>query len=397
MASGGKRLDLQFGSFACSVQGFDDPVTPVQQVLQAMQHVLEESPELGTAGLNFDAEMIEQLIGEVGRRADLDESSIEIVPGLIIIHHGEVSRSAPVVKAAPTLVEEDEEETIILGGPKHEAPEQPDYINIFAPAQHAEEPAPEDDPFADMEEGDFAPTAAAEEEDDEPTPADLIAERLGGTDAGGPPRDIFAEGADEPAAQDSVFADTLGASARADARADVSADVSASSNVGASSRASRSSGPSDVNFFSSPLLPALRPRSSRSHDVEDVIPLSLFSSADTAERESTGPSPVSEPAEAAPDTEGYTAASLAAKAGAATVPDLIVSAAAWMLLIKGQTSFSRKDVLEVFDGMPGDHEKSLQSRIRGFGKAVRDRQLVQLDDGLFGLSRKELKRFQSAL
>ena len=66
MAEGTKRLDLQFGSFACSVQGFDDPGEPVQQVLRAMQHLLEESPDLATTGIAFEADTIEQL--EVSQR-----------------------------------------------------------------------------------------------------------------------------------------------------------------------------------------------------------------------------------------------------------------------------------------------------------------------------------------
>ncbi len=60
MSDATKRLDLQFGSFACSVQGFDDPVQPVQQVLQALQNLLEETPELADAGISFDAEAIER-------------------------------------------------------------------------------------------------------------------------------------------------------------------------------------------------------------------------------------------------------------------------------------------------------------------------------------------------
>ncbi len=83
-----KRLDLQFGSFACSIQGFDDPVQPVQQVLQALQNLLEESPELADAGISFDAEAIERLVGEIARRADIAEENVEIIPGLIIVHRG---------------------------------------------------------------------------------------------------------------------------------------------------------------------------------------------------------------------------------------------------------------------------------------------------------------------
>ena len=87
-----KRLDLRFGSFACSVQGFDNPVEPVQLVLRAIQHLLEETPELSEAGIAFDADTIETLIEEVARRADLESEDIEITPGLVIVHRGENDR-----------------------------------------------------------------------------------------------------------------------------------------------------------------------------------------------------------------------------------------------------------------------------------------------------------------
>ena len=68
-----------------------------------------------------------------------------------------------------------------------------------------------------------------------------------------------------------------------------------------------------------------------------------------------------------------------------------------MVLIKGQTTFSRKEVMGVFETIPGEHDNTLQSRIRGFGKAVRNGQLVMVEDGVFGLSRRELERFQRVL
>jgi len=98
MAASHKRLDLRFGAFACSVQGFDDPVMPVQQILRAIQTLLEESPEIADAGISFDAETIESLIEEVARRADVETSDLEITPGLVIIYHGE---GAPPDLAAP--------------------------------------------------------------------------------------------------------------------------------------------------------------------------------------------------------------------------------------------------------------------------------------------------------
>ena len=95
--------------------------------------------------------------------------------------------------------------------------------------------------------------------------------------------------------------------------------------------------------------------------------------------------------------EGYTAAGLAQVAEAKSVAELIVSAAAWMVLIQGKHTFSRSEVVDVFEKMPGEHKKTLEARIKGFGKAVRNGQLVLIEAGVFGLSNTELERFQRLL
>jgi hypothetical protein len=51
----------------------------------------------------------------------------------------------------------------------------------------------------------------------------------------------------------------------------------------------------------------------------------------------------------------------------------------------------------VFETIPGDHPKTLEARIKGFGKAVRNGQLVAIGDGVFGLARTQLERFESVL
>jgi len=51
----------------------------------------------------------------------------------------------------------------------------------------------------------------------------------------------------------------------------------------------------------------------------------------------------------------------------------------------------------VFESIPGEHSKSLEARIKGFGKSVRNGQMIMVEDGVFGLSRTELDRFQSLL
>jgi hypothetical protein len=110
--------------------------------------------------------------------------------------------------------------------------------------------------------------------------------------------------------------------------------------------------------------------------------------------------PEPEPQSAAPEApaeEPYTAEKLAKAAHAKTVEDLIVCSAAWMVLMKGQTKFARRDVLEVFDKLPGDHPTTLEAKIKGFGKAVRNGHLIPISDGVFGISRSDLEEFQRLL
>ena len=397
MASGTKRLDLQFGSFACSVQGFDDPVEPVQQVLRAMQHLLEESPDLGTAGITFEAETLEQLVEEVSRRADLADGQVEIVPGLVIVHHGGLQGDQGDGPFA-----DEEAET---------PPQDAGYVNIFAPT--ASEGADFDDPAADYPDdrasgaplnssdaadaADFAPALATDMGNDdgafEPDEggegldhSDLISNRLG-------------QLRDDPPAQDIFAADAAGA----DAGSNVFADP------GSALGSPLGSAPSDsqpINFFSDPLTPGQSSSdngASTGNGAEEA-PLQLFTSNRAA---TSGAGAQNGAPDASPDVtevtgeddeaNGFSAARLAASADAASVADLMASAAAWMVLIKGQTTFSRKDVIGVFESIPGEHDNSLQARIKGFGKAVRNGQLVMVEDGVFGLSRSELERFQRVL
>jgi hypothetical protein len=405
-----KRLDLQFGSFACSVQGFDDPVQPVQQVLQALQNLLEETPELADAGISFDAEAIERLVGEIARRADVAEENVEIVPGLIIVHRsgdkaaagdpealdagydeGEEAWSRPFIAGAAdtgdteTPGSEPAGADVIEESHELEAVEdaEPGYINIFAPGAHAD--------VDTVDEPGSGRLGAAAETDD--ADIDLHAVTEDGPEDAPPARDIFADTGES--AGGSVFADTMAANTGAEPvdeddtvnlfedpdQADESGDTPGDSGP-------RDVGPGDFdNVFASV-------------DPEDA--------GEDAQEEPGEPDEESERVESLfgrsedqPEVveadEGYTAAGLAQTAEAKTVADLLVSAAAWMVLIQGQTTFTRRDVIEVFETIPGKHSKTLEARIKGFGKAVRNGQMIMVEDGVFGLSRTELERFQRLL
>jgi hypothetical protein len=165
------------------------------------------------------------------------------------------------------------------------------------------------------------------------------------------------------------------------------------------------SGDAPVNFFFT------RDDADQRDDDDDGSAVNLFTPA-KVERASKGePEPPEEESErsetlfgstgdqppAEGTSDGYTAAGIAGAAEAKSVPELMVSAAAWMVLIQGQTTFSRNEVVEVFEAMPGDHVKTPEARIKGFGKALRNGQFVLVEEGVYGLSRTELERFQRLL
>jgi hypothetical protein len=450
-----KRLDLQFGAFACSVQGFDDPVQPVQQVLQALQNLLEETPEAGDLGIAFDAGEIDRLIGEVARRADLDEENVEIVPGLIIVHRGNDATaedleddggadiggneawSRPFVAGSDNTGGDDRrdesaeaESTVEIHQPDPEENAEPEYINIFTPAAHtssggvaeaestvfaaATEATPDaEEPQADeMAHDDDSFASRLRQIGAEPGPGESGAGESGGEDLGGEETDPFAEAEDAPEpplvrdiltdpgenTDGGIFADPMAANTTAEpedgdaptnffadsADADSSTDetevleLAASRNVFSSTDLGAGLGDGELRDS------APEPGHDEEGDEESERGEALFGrSDDQPEIEKTD--------------EGYTAAGLAKTAGAETVAELMVSAAAWMVLIQGQTTFTRHDVIDVFESIPGEHSKTLEARIKGFGKAVRNGQLIMIEDGVFGLSRTELDRFQGLL
>jgi len=408
-----KRLDLQFGSFACSVQGFDDPVQPVQQVLQALQNLLEETPELADAGISFDAEAIERLIGEIARRADIDEENVEIVPGLIIVHRrgdaaaagdpeshdeGGEAWSRPFVTGAADTGDAESPGSEPAGAegteeshePEAEEDAEPAYVNIFTPGAHADVDAG-DGPGAGLLDA-AAATDAAD--------SDLYAVAEDGPEDAPPARDIFADTGE--GAGGGVFADPLAANTGAEPvdededdpvnlfeapdQADESGDEPDDSGP-------RDLGPGDTgNVFAS-----VDPEDAGSEDAGEDAQEEPGEPDEESERVESLFGRTEDQPEVVEADEGYTAAGLARTADAETVADLMVSAAAWMVLIQGQTTFTRRDVIEVFETIPGEHPKTLEARIKGFGKAVRNSQLIMVEDGVYGLSRTELERFQRLL
>jgi hypothetical protein len=473
-----KRLDLQFGAFACSVQGFDDPVQPVRQVLQALQNMLEETPEAGDMGIAFDAGEIDRLIGEVARRADLDEENVEIIPGLIIVHRGNVADAEDLEVEGAADIGDDEAwsrpfvagsdnqggdgpgsdnsdgesaETVDTGEPHQpdaEEDAEPGYINIFTPAASTGS-----NDVADAGSTVFA-AATDDTPDEDKTEAedDSFASRLRriGTEPGAGETGVGETGVGETEVGETGVGEPEPLAEAGEAQEDIREDVPVldifadpgentdgsvfANPMAANIVAEPVDGDAPINFFanSADSETGAEEPDDETADEGDILNLAasrnVFTKTglgDTGLLDSAAPpgddeagydgpgqddlgSGNSERGEALfgrsenqPEIEeadeGYTAAGLAKAANAETVPELMVSAAAWMVLIQGQTTFTRHDVIDVFESIPGEHSKTLEARIKGFGKAVRNGHLIMIEDGVFGLSRAELDRFQSLL
>jgi hypothetical protein len=94
---------------------------------------------------------------------------------------------------------------------------------------------------------------------------------------------------------------------------------------------------------------------------------------------------------------GISAAALAARAGATDVADLLAVSAAWLTLAGGRPRFSRREVMEVFEMLPGEHPRTLEARIKGFGKLVRSGTLMLVEDGAFAMPPRERERFRALI
>lgn len=100
------------------------------------------------------------------------------------------------------------------------------------------------------------------------------------------------------------------------------------------------------------------------------------------------------PAGSGTGANGTEAAAFSREWGAETVPELLAAAAAYLTIRKSRTRFSRREVMDVFDQMPGDQPRSLESRIKGFGRLVREGTLVLVEDGVFAMSQSARARYE---
>lgn len=91
------------------------------------------------------------------------------------------------------------------------------------------------------------------------------------------------------------------------------------------------------------------------------------------------------------------AAELAKRAGGDSTADLLAASAAWLTLYKNAPQFTRREVMKVFDTIPGDHPRTLEARIKGYGKLLRAGTIQLVDDGVFTMSPDVVGSFEALI
>ena len=82
MADQGKKVEVRFGAFTCSIEGYDNPVEQMREILGMMQRMISETPALAEADPDFDASQIQNAMSEDGDGADAGTA-----PGVVVIRN----------------------------------------------------------------------------------------------------------------------------------------------------------------------------------------------------------------------------------------------------------------------------------------------------------------------
>ena len=65
MAQEGRRVEVRMGSFACTIEGYDDPISKLKEVMTLVQQMVSETPALVDVSPDIDnAELQEALDGQ---------------------------------------------------------------------------------------------------------------------------------------------------------------------------------------------------------------------------------------------------------------------------------------------------------------------------------------------
>ena len=84
----------------------------------------------------------------------------------------------------------------------------------------------------------------------------------------------------------------------------------------------------------------------------------------------------------------------ASSMGAATLPELLEASAAYVTLVNGRPSFSRREIFSLFDTLNEKGEISHEDRIKTFSRLLRSGVIERTTDGSFAMSRAAREQYQ---
>ncbi|MEM7746103.1 MAG: hypothetical protein AAF409_20605 [Pseudomonadota bacterium] len=401
-----KKVEVRFGAFSCSIEGYDDPVDQLRDILGMMQKMIAETPALADASHEVDAE------------PDLDALETAAAdPAAVggVAMPTEVSASGrPDVSAAEDITDE------IAAGDSASSVDRPSGSAPFFVAAEPDLDAlvetlpPRDDTPAE-------PATAATESEPVPEMAAAAPRRPFNIFAPPPDRAVV-NGATPttPPSQTNIFTAPAVIAMPDPAPEEVPGptatlvpDATPLDPVPEEPAASAPAAP--VREAQEPALPDIdsaysavdqdgpeQPESPTTPDPETPPPTtgSLQSAlepahdpAETAAPGDTDPPPASDLPNT-PMLDAPSASELAKRAGDSTIAGQLAASAAWLTLVKGQESFARRDVMEVLETIPSTDPRELADRIRGFGRLVRAGRLVLVSDGFFAMTQPDREDFQ---
>ena len=390
MGVGEKRLDVCLGDFAVSIQGYDEPVAVLEQVLDLARQTLDARPDIANSEVHFTESMISDLIERVAARHGMDPDNLAAAPGLLLVH-----------RMAPT----DEFEAADGG--------DGDRQLRLRPAEVAREAEP-----------DTAETRQRERElNDEHFAA--IARRL--SERGEEPPEPADSEPGETAGEDADVLE-LGEAIRAEPSSAGTGEAGEVINIFAPDGDEEGEGglinifgepgnetpdgpaPAERKHRRRPLFGAKAPAPAPSPPPAPEEPaagggrfgahfeslLARVHGKQNPNEAASRPKEVSAPAPR-PDTGGMSADEIARAVGAETAAEHLLSAAAHVALVRNKPRFTRREVLDIFESMTGDFPRTLEAKIKGMGKLVRQSDLLRLDDEHFSLSGPMKEQFRKVI
>ena len=464
MAGEGKKVEVRYGAFACSIEGYEDPVEKLREVLGMMQTMIAETPEMRQIASDFDAEEARDFLDERSTTGGFPSDIVTVrnVADEPSTPETEMMQPDPSADAASAVDAQTETNVDVDPTAAADRPGQAGASAVRNPPAFADADTVEisdaeiiDDAFAVAEARDEATEATVE-----PRPAEFVEDAILATDqtnyGAAPPHDEINADPVVRGAPDAADATPPGAETGTGAGPEQQINIFADMSQPIGDQKTPVRGPdserpaepqsdpglaavnifADPGTFQAPENDAVVQHQTAATDAnehqhsEDID----TTSSDSEEKSDAAKQADNEtPSQSAIDTAGpvnnrfsdilnrgrglrserftestqtedanqrllrMSAAELAQRLQATSVPELLTAAAAWLTLVGEKPQFTRREMMTIFQALPGDHPRSMEARVKGYGSLVRSGTLVLVEDGVFRLARRDRKRIYDVL